>query len=507
MSIYFVRLLCIQMSKISLFFPPLKHLFALSCLFFSHVACAQNTTEAPSPETWGDQFVTAIQSASASEQEAIVLRIFSDAALANPGKERLLSLVGKLQNEFNPLEYHHSDLMAMELSPGNISRVLHIYLRKKDAPMWRDIQMRLDPAPPHKLLSIAFIAEVAEPVSLPNGDITQKTTLDWLDRYVQKLVRENDLSGSALVAQGDQILFEKYFGYADAERIQPVDAHTLFNLGSGNKMFTALAVMRLQEQGKLNFTDKLTSWFPDFPDSAHANKVTVHHLLTHTSGIREFWREETVAEMRRCTTWHQFLPIIYGSGFDFKPGTEAGYSNSNFILLGAIIEKVSGQDYFDFIQNLIYDKAGMQQSGTFVFDRTTKPLATPLARAGNEGWKEAEHGKRGSPTGGGYSNVRDMLLFAKKLKNNSFVSSESFKNMISDKTSGLKNAFPYGYGFIPQKNGGEYSYGHGGIASGINLEFRYFPRLDITMIVFSNQDNGAFDDLKKNIVKLITGER
>lgn len=114
--------------------------------------------------------VAAIQSTSAAERETIVLRIFSDAALTNPGKERLLAFIDRLQSEFNPLEYHHSDLMAVELSPGNISRVLHIYLRKKDASMWRDIQMRLDPLPPYKLLNVAFIAEVAEPVSLPNGD-------------------------------------------------------------------------------------------------------------------------------------------------------------------------------------------------------------------------------------------------------------------------------------------------------------------------------------------------
>lgn len=79
--------------------------------------------------------------------------------------------------------------------------------------------------------------------------------------------------------------------------------------------------------------------------------------------------------------------------------------------------------------------------------------------------------------------------------------------MTTDQTAGLKDVFPYGYGFILQKNGGEFSYGYVGIASGINLELRYFPRLDITMVVFSNQDNGAFDDLKKNMTKLISGER
>lgn len=486
---------------------PMNVVLPFCCLFLSLYACAQPGTPIPSPEYWGDRFAAALQSEAASEQANLVREIFSDTALANPGQDRLIGLIGRLHNEFYPFDYHHTDLMVSEFSPDNISRVLHVYLKKKEHTMWHDIQLRLDPAPPHKILSLAFIAEVAEPVSLPNGDITQKPTLDWLTQYISKLVRENDLAGSVLLAKGDQILLEQYFGYADDIRTQPVDAQTRFNLGSGNKMFTALAIVALQEQGKLNVADKLVNWFPDFPNPAWAEKVTIHHLLTHSSGIREYWRPETREEMAQCSTWQQYLPIIYRSGFDFEPGTESGYSNSNFILLGAIIEKVSGLDYFAFIQRFIYDTAEMKQSGTFIYDRTALPLAMPLARDGDRGWKEARHGRQGSPAGGGYSTVRDMLLFAQGLKRHAFVSAESFKVMIANQTVGLKDAFPYGYGFIPQKNDGEFSYGHGGIASGINLEFRYFPRLDVTMVVFSNQDNGAFDDLKKNMIKLISGER
>jgi len=488
-------------------FQNLVYWLILSGLLFAQAACAQPAPEKIAPEKWGDLFVAALQVASASEREAIVQQIFSEEALVNPGKEKLVGFVNRMQQNFSPLEYHHSEVATTELSPGNISRVLHIYLRKKGNVMWSDLQMYLDAAPPHKIKSVVFIAEVAEPVSLPNGDITQKPTLDWLNQYVQKLVKENDLYGSAFIAQGDKVLFEQYFGYADAAKTKPVNPQTLFNLGSGNKMFTALAIVKLQEQGKLQFSDPLTRWFPDFPDPEKAKKVTIHHLLSHTSGIGEFWTPVTEAEMRQCTTWQQLMGIIYRIGFQFEPGTEARYSNSNFILLGAILEKVSGRDYFDFIADFIYESAGMQQSGSFEYDLAARSIAMPLSRDEKEGWKEAKHGKRGSPTGGGYSNARDLLLFAKGLKNNAFVSAQSLKTMTADKTSGLKEAFPYGYGFIPQKNGGMFSYGHGGIAPGVNLEFRYFPADDITLVVFCNQDNGAFDDLKKNMIRLITGER
>lgn len=495
------------MSNIFPFCGGFRCTLATFCLIFSLTACAQSNTEPVSPEIWGDHFAAALLSDSTAEQAALVEKAFSAAALVNPGKDRLVGLVQRLQNEMTPLEYHHAELMTTVFSPDNISRVLHIYVRKKGSPMWRDIQMRLDPEPPHKLLKLAFIAEVAEPVSLPNGDITQKATLDWLDQYIQKLADQNDLYGSALIAQGDNILFERYFGYADSAKTRKIDAGTLFNLGSGNKMFTALAIAALQEQGKLKYTDHLTDWLPDFPNPEMARKVTIHHLLTHTSGIREYWRPEMEADMRRCTTWIQLLDIIYRSGFDFEPGTEAGYSNSNFILLGAIIEKASGRDYFDVIADLIYSRAGMTASGSLVYDLAARPIAMPLARNGEKGWKEARHGKRGSPAGGGYSTARELLLFSKGLKTNAFVKAETLKTLTTHQTVGVKDDFGYGYGFITQMNDGVFSYGHGGITSGVNLEFRYFPGQDITLVVFSNQDNGAFDDLKKNMIRLVTGER
>lgn len=476
-------------------------------LAFAPKACAQ-TPDTPSPEQWGDRYVAALQSGDRKAQEDIITQIFTPEALANPGADRLIVQLQRLQQMLLPLEYHHSEVIKSESASGSARRALHIYLRKKDAVMWQDIQMFLDPAPPHKIQQIIFIAEVAEPVSLPNGDITQKNTLDWLDAYLTKLVAENDLYGSALIARGDQILFERYFGYADAAKTRPIDAQTLFNLGSGNKMFTALAIARLQEQGKLTYEDRLTHWLPDFPDPERASKVTIRQLLSHTSGIAEFWRPDTEAEMRQCSSWRQMLGIVYRVGFAAEPGTEAGYSNSNFLVLGAIVEKAGGRDYFDFIADLIYTPAGMAQSGTYYYDeRSARPLAMPLARDEQGGWREAPHGKRGSPAGGGYSNGRDMLRFAAALKQNRFVTAATLREMVSDQIGGLKDAFPYGLGFIPQKNSGMVSYGHGGIAPGVNFEFRYFPSEDVTLVVFCNQNNGAYDDLKKNMIKLITGDR
>ena len=375
--------------------------------------------------------------------------------------------------------------------------------------MWSDFQFFLNPSPPHLISNLAFIAEVAEPIALPNGSIEQRETLNWLNGYIEKLERDNELSGSILLAKGDAVLLEKHWGYADLEQKHKINAETLFGLASGSKMFTAVAIMQLQEQGKLKLTDKLTDYFPDFPRRDWAERVTLQQMLSHTSGIAEYWTSENEPAMLNFNDWHQFLPLIYKGGFNLEPGTESSYSNSNFMLLGSIVEKVSGQDYYAFISTNILAKAGMTQSGFFYHADPNHSFARPHARKEGGGWQLAKHFKngKGSPAGGCYSNAADMLKFYKALKNNQLVSASTLQNMTTDKTIGVKDAQPYGLGFILEQHAQEPTYGHGGTADGVNFEFRYFPRQDILLVVFCNQNNGAYDDLKRNALKLISGAR
>jgi CubicO group peptidase (beta-lactamase class C family) len=274
-------------------------------------------------------------------------------------------------------------------------------------------------------------------------------------------------------------------------------------------MFTAIAVVQLMEQGKVKLTDRLTDYFPDYPNRALAERVTLKHLLSHTSGIAEYWTAENEPALLRASDWHAYLPLVYKEGFQFDPGTESGYSNSNYLLLGAIVEKASGQEYYRYIEESILKKAGMTQSGFFDHDAGDRPLAVPYARREGGGWQDnrQKHFKKGSPAGGCYSNAADMLRFAKALRTNQLVSAESLKLMTTDWTVGVKDAQPYGLGLILERHGSEPTYGHGGTAGGVNFEFRYFPRMDMTLLVFNNQNNGAYDDLKRTALKLISGAR
>jgi len=484
---------------------PRYIMLALSLLSAPAVGC-QGALVPLAPGQLGSRFVDAVNSADAAEQEAIAKEVYAAATLEKTGAQRLAEHFKKLHENYSPLEYHHSERLEFP-KPNGTSYVLHVYARKSGEVMWQDFQFYLEPTPPHRIAQLVFIAEVAEPVALPNGSIEQQQTLSWLNDYIDKMERENGLSGSILIARGGEVLFEKYWGLADIEQPRKIDAETLFGLASGSKMFTAVAIMQLQEQGKLRLTDKLVGYFPDFPNRAWAERATVQQLLSHTSGIAEYWTAENEPAMLAFTDWHQFLPLIYKEGFRSEPGTEFGYSNSNFMLLGSIIEKASGQDYYEYIEANILKKAGMAHSGWFSHGDQNLPLAMPYARKEGGGWKTAKHLKRGSPAGGCYANAADLLLFFKALKTGQLVSPASLEQMTADWAVGVKDAQPYGLGFILEKHAQEDTYGHGGTAGGANFEFRYFPRQDVLLLVFSNQNNGAYDDLKRNAIKLVSGAR
>jgi CubicO group peptidase (beta-lactamase class C family) len=471
-------------------------------IFFSIILFPQNTTD-----DFGGLFIKAINSNSEPEQKEIISNIFSQSAIDEIGLERLVGLVGQLHTNYAPLEYHHSETLSFN-KPEGASYIMHIYAKHPGAIMWNDFQMRLDPELPHKFKTIRFIAEVSEPVTLPNGSIENKETLEWLSNYLKQLKSEYDLYGSILIAKGDNILLEKYYGYEDVGKKIPITNKTLFNVASGGKMFTALCIAKLVEENKLKYDDKITKYLSGFSDQTNAEKITIHNLLSHTSGIAEYWTDENDKAVYSATNINDYLKLVYKSGFDFDAGTKYQYCNSNYILLGAIIEKVTGKSFYNFVQETIFNPAGMNSSG--YINHASPNTAMPLTRGTNGAdWIEAEHGIKGSSAGGAYSNVEDILKFSDALKNDKIISQKSLVKMITPKNNAVKEAmdFEYGYGFILSKSAQEISYGHGGTAQGVNFEFRYFPRTDVTFVVFCNQNNGAYDDLKKNTVKLITGER
>jgi CubicO group peptidase (beta-lactamase class C family) len=163
-------------------------------------------------------------------------------------------------------------------------------------------------------------------------------------------------SGAVLVAKDGQPLLEQAYGLADRESTIDNTVDTKFNIGSVGKMFTAVAIAQLVQQGKLAFNDPIGKYVFGFPP-AIANKVTIHQLLTHTSGLGDVLRNR--ADVEKARTVSDLIELIVKAPLEFEPGTRFGYSNSGFVVLGAVVERLSGQSYYDYVREQIFKPAGM----------------------------------------------------------------------------------------------------------------------------------------------------
>lgn len=458
-------------------------------------------------EAQGQRLVEAIATDDSTERTAAVAELLMPASLAADGAARFSRFLATLRQRYGTLEFHHAEAVTAD-DPGAFRASLHVYVRCGSDGRWRDLQFYLDPAPPHRIRTIAFIADVTEPIYLPNGDVTDASTLAWLRAYMDRLAERDDFAGGLLLAVGDEVIFERVVGFADSARRRPMQAVTRFDLASGAKMFTALAVAQMVEAGRLSFGDTIARVVPALAGHAFAHSVSVGQLLSHTSGVGEFWTPEYAKHWDEWRTLDQLLPWVLRAGVTDPPGTRYAYSNSNFVLAGMVTEALAGHSWDTVQRTQIFEPLGMTQTQLVRYDPADTTTAERLAGA-PRAWRRARRAMSGSPAGGSVSTLRDMLRFTRALVNGRIVGRAMLAEMTRSHTSSLPvPGEPYGFGFeLSRSPGGVRSWGHGGIASGANFALRHFPDLDLTLIAFGNQDNGAFDDLRRNAIRLVTGER
>ena len=314
-----------------------------------------------------------------------------------------------------------------------------------------------------------------------------------LAEHAEQQARADQFAGAVLIARHGTVLLEHAWGPADREQGTANTPTTRFRIGSINKTFTAVATLQLVEAGKLALDDTLGKHLPDYPNKDVASKVTVRQLLTHTGGTGDIFGPE-FDQHRLSLREHQDYIQLYGSrGLTHEPGSRFEYSNYGYLLLGALIEKVSGRSYYDVVRDNIFRPAGMTSTDSLpesedVPDRAvgyTRPTPPSGAWVRNDDtlpW-------RGTAAGGGYSTVGDLLRFAQALNSGSLIS----KTMLDAATRPHQQH--YGYGFTTEGEGLLSSYGHGGGAPGMNGELRIFPHLGYVVISLSNLDPPAASEL------------
>lgn len=320
-----------------------------------------------------------------------------------------------------------------------------------------------------------------------------------LGTYLARLAVEDKFSGAVLVAKDGKSILQRAYGMANKGGNIPNRVDTKFNLGSMNKMFTAVAIAQLVERGNLSFSDKVGKHLPDYPNKAVAEKVTIHHLLTHTSGLGDYLNERFYAQLDRWRTVDSLLPLFVNDPLTFAPGEGWEYSNAGFVVLGLIVEKVSGQSYFDYVRKNIFNRAGMTSTDFYERDKSVPNRAVGYMRVNAKGESDPEAPRRentatrpakGSPAGGAYSTVNDLLKFHLALKNYKLLSREYTEVVITGKVK-VPAGWPmneYAYGFTISTPDGKRIVGHGGAGAGVAGKFEMYPELGYSVVILTNYE-------------------
>ena len=338
-----------------------------------------------------------------------------------------------------------------------------------------------------------------EQTDTPASALGQKRTAEELakevDAKLSRLAAEDKFSGAALIAKDGRPVWQKAYGYADRESKTLNNLDTRFRLGSMNKMFTSVSIAQLVQAGKLKYTDTIAQLLPDYPNKEAARKITVHQLLTHTSGLGDIFGPEFRQKKDSLREIKDYLQLFVNKPLRFEPGTDFSYSNGGFIVLGLIIEKVSGQNYYDYVRKHVYDVAGMKSSGSFAKDEKVPNLAVGYTRRDEDGkltpnWDSLPW--RGMSAGGGDSTVGDLLRFAEALRSHKLLNAELTETVITGKHQPGPNANrKYAYGFEENFISGHRIVGHGGGAPGMNGMLDVLMDNGYTVVVLANLDPPA----------------
>ena len=352
------------------------------------------------------------------------------------------------------------------------------------------------------LLCLAAVALTASAVST---QLAQTTTSRLSETDLVATVREelerraqrDAFSGAVLIAKEGRPVVSAAYGLADRGRQVANTVNTRFRLGSMNKMFTAVAILTLVEAGKVALDDPLGKHLPDYPEPEVRAKVTVRHLLTHTGGTGDIFGPQ-FSEKRLALRTHADYLALYGTRkLLFEPGSEWRYSNYGYVLLGAIIERVSGRSYYEYVRDRVYAPAGMSSTGSEPEDTPVPDRSVGYTkRAFGQAWASNLNTLpyRGMAAGGGYSTTADLLRFATALTSNRLLKAEHTASLMATKMATPGGT--YGLGFMERDFNGVRALGHGGGAPGMNGELLVFPS-GYVVVVLANMDPPAATEVAR----------
>ncbi len=367
-----------------------------------------------------------------------------------------------------------------------------------------------DPAHPDQLAqALAFpLEDPSLYAAWPKAAVSHAAMRQLVETTLDRLVRTSDFSGCVTVVDAGETVVDACRGLADRRFGVAIDRQTRFHIASIGKMFTAVAIAQLVEAGKLSWNATLDSLVPEYPDRAAAKTITVWQLAHHTAGLGDFMVPEFFAQRETFVNPADYLDLIARQPKVGEPGKGWSYSNAGYVLLGRIIENVSHENYFDYIQRHVFAPAGMSASGFDSPEDVTPKLAVGyyhdslFSTAWKADWYKA--GFKGSPAGGGYSNNTDLLAFARALRDGTLVKPATLEKMFDDAVPAGPGSYAVGFG--DRASHGRHIRGHAGGIEGTDANLQMVWETGAAIALTSNQGPSHNWMLAERIADLLAAQ-
>jgi D-alanyl-D-alanine carboxypeptidase len=429
----------------------------------------------------------------AGEQFSTWLRGFNSGDRAQVEEVRKLFTDPPGPNIDGDMEFRHRtggfDLRKIEeSSPTRMSGLL----QERGSDQFAHFVMAVEENAPHRITEWR-LEPVPTPAEFATGRLSESLAVEAAKARIDELVKDERFSGAVLVTKNGKPILSGAYGLADREKKIPNSLSTRFRIGSMNKMFTAVSILQLAQAGKIKLSEAFGKYITDYPNKDAASKVSIEQLLTHTGGTGDIFGPQFREHRKDLRTLQDYVNLYGKRDLEFASGSRWEYSNYGFLLLGVVVERVSGKSYYDYVREDVYAPAGMSSTGSLAEDENVpgRSIGYTSLGGGTVHPNTDTLPYRGTSAGGGYSTVEDLQRFAGALINHKLLNAE-YTDLLTTGKVATPRGGKYAFGFSDEgAESGARHFGHGGGAPGMNGELQIYPQSGYVIAVLANMDPPA----------------